>query len=244
MVISADRYLFMSDDITFHVFTNSDFDLNVFNKNLKRVETVLHKIPDLGWPDATLYRYKYISEYGLDIEADYFVHIDADMLVVPHSSQPIKELLKNKSVALILHPGFWRVRYPKRFYFYAKNVKYIIKDIILYCSYGNLGTWGKNKKSKAYVRRSKRKRYFCGAFWLGEKFAIIKLSSELNTDTNIDLKSGNIPKWNDESYLNSWATKNDFEVLSPELCYEESYKNLEYLNPIIVALDKRFNEAK
>jgi hypothetical protein len=53
-----------------------------------------------------------------------------------------------------------------------------------------------------------------------------------------DLESKNIPAWNDESYLNNWATKNKFKILNSSFCFAENYKNLESLNPIIIALDK------
>ena len=203
MITSADRYLFLYDDITFHVFTN--FGPQSFNNELKRVKIVFHKIPDLKGPKATLYRYRYIYEYGMKLESDYFVHIDADMLIVPHDSKPISSLLEQEEVGLVEHPGYWRV---------------------------------KNKKSKAFVSRVHRKKYFCGAVWFGKKDAILKLAYELATFTDLDLEWSYIPSWNDESYLNYWATKNRFKHLDPSFCYDESYKNLDYLNPKIIALDK------
>jgi hypothetical protein len=43
------------------------------------------------------------------------------------------------------------------------------------------------------------------------------------------LESNCIPSWNDESYLNYWATQNRFKHFDPSFCYDESYKNLDYL---------------
>ena len=113
-----------------------------------------------------------------------------------------------------------------------------MKDIILYIRNGNLGTWCKNNKSSAFVSRAHRKKYFCGAVWFGEKNAILKLAQELATLTDLDTEQNCIPPWNDESYLNYWATKNKFKILDASFCYDENYKNLEYLNPKIIALDK------
>ena len=236
MITSADRYLFLHDDITFHVFTN--FGPQSFNNELKRVKIVFHKIPNLKWPKATLYRYRYIYEYGMKLESDYFVHIDADMLIVPHDSKPISSLLEQEEVGLVEHPGYWRVNFPEKFFFYSSNLKFLLKDILLLIRNGNLGTWSKNKKSKAFVSRVHRKKYFCGAVWFGKKDAILKLAYELATFTDLDLEWSYIPSWNDESYLNYWATKNRFKHLDPSFCYDESYKNLDYLNPKIIALDK------
>jgi hypothetical protein len=244
MVKSADKYLFLEDDLTFHVFTNIDVNVSTFNRKLNRTNIMTHKISNLGWPYDTLFRYKYISKYGQNLQYDYYVHIDADMLIVPHTSLAIKKLLNGKSIALVSHPGYWRIKYPKKLFFYSKNIKYVLRDLSLILKYGNLGTWSKNKKSKAFVKRKSRKKYYCGAVWFGEKAAVLKLASELDQNTDFDLENNNIPEWNDESYLNYWATKNDFTTLLPTLCYEESYKNLEYLNPIIIALEKNKYDVK
>lgn len=236
MVKSADRNLFLKDDITFHVFSN--FDQNNFNIELSRVNIVFYKIPDLRWPHATLYRYKYIYEYGQNLDFDYFVHIDADMLIVPHESEAISSILASEEVGLVMHPGYWRIEFPERFYFYLNNLRYFLKDTLLIIKYGNLGTWSKNKNSKAFVERYRRKKYFCGAVWMGKKAAILQLAQKLSELTDSDLMSNSIPSWNDESYLNYWATRNRFKVLNPSFCYDQDYKNLEYLNPKIIALDK------
>lgn len=236
MVISADKYLFLNDEVTFHVFTNQN--QNSFSTELNRIKVFFHVIPDLKWPHATLYRYKYIYEYGIDLKSDFFIHIDADMIIVPHKSVPISELLGGNEVGLVMHPGYWRVNFPERIIFYINNFNYFLKDLIIITKYGSFGTWCKNKKSKAFVKRINRKKYYCGAVWFGEKKAILKLAKELQIFTESDLKSSNIPAWNDESYLNHWATNNNFKNFDPSFCFDQTYKNLEYLNPVIIALDK------
>jgi hypothetical protein len=236
MIKSADKYLFLHDEVTFHVFTN--FAPDSFNYELNRTKVVFHRIPDLKWPLATLNRYKYIHEYGANLDSEYFVHIDADMLIVPHESKSICSILEPEEVALIMHPGYWRINFPQRVFFYFKNFKYLFKDILLIIKYGHFGTWSMNRNSKAFVKRSNRKKYFCGAVWFGKKGTILELANNLSKLTDLDLGSGNIPTWNDESYLNYWATKNKFKTLNSSYCFAENYKNLEYLDPIIIALDK------
>ena len=166
------------------------------------------------------------------------MHIDADMLVVPHISTTVNEMLQNKSVALVSHPGYWREEGSERIKLYFKNIKLFIKDAILVIKYGKIGTWSRKKNSHAYVTRSKRKEYLCGAVWFGEKNALLNLARELATLTEIDLLNGAIPEWNDESYLNYWASKNDYTRINPSFCFGENYKHLENINPIIIALDK------
>jgi hypothetical protein len=239
MLESADKHLFLHDELSFYVFTNIEVDVVELNKKLKRVKVFVHNIPDLVWPYATLERYKYIAEYGMGIQADYFAHIDADMFIVPHLSLPIEKLMKNKSITLVAHPGFWRVAFPEKIFFYGRNLRYILRDFKLVLEYGHLGTWSKNRKSKAFVTRSKRKQYYCGAFWFGKKDNILKLAEQLRDYTEQDLRNSSIPEWNDESYLNYWGSNQDHNTLTPSFCYEESYKNLIYLNPAVVALDKK-----
>ena len=174
----------------------------------------------------------------MKLESDYFVHIDADMLVVPHDSKPISSLLEQEEVGLVEHPGYWRVNFPEKFFFYSSNLKFLLKDILLLIRNGNLGTWSKNKKSKAFVSRVHRKKYFCGAVWFGKKDAILKLAYELATFTDLDLQCSYIPSWNDESYLNWYASGNKHNELSPLFCSDGKVDQLFVEKPYIKAVHK------
>ena len=242
MVKSADHFLFVNDELTFHVFTEKNLDSKELNKKLKRSKIVVHKIPNLQWPLATLYRYKYIAKFGRTLNDDFIMHIDADMVVVSHKSFMISDILSQQSVALVRHPGYWRYRFPRNICFYFFNPFYIYKDIKLFIKYGNLGTWSKVKNSRAFISRTKRKEYFCGAVWFGKRKDIIKLAQELDNLTELDLKSGTTPIWNDESYLNYWATNNEIMSLQPSFCFAEDYKNLSNIDPFIIAIEKNRNE--
>lgn len=244
MVKSADRFLFVNDELTFHVFTEKNLDLNRLHKKLKRSKVVVHKIPNLQWPHATLYRYKYIAKFGNGLSDDFIMHIDADMIVVPHRGFKISEFLSNHSVALVRHPGYWRDLFPINIYFYIVNPVYIYRDAKLFIKYGNLGTWSKSKNSRAFISRAKRKEYFCGAVWFGRKKNIVELAQELDNLTDLDLRDGTTPIWNDESYLNYWATNNEKISLQPSFCFAENYKNLLNVEPFIIALEKDKNAYK
>ena len=242
MVISADKYLFNQNAKHFHVFTDRQVDVN-FEKGLSNKSKIhVHKISNLQWPLATLNRYKLISEIGPKIDNQVFMHLDADMIVVPNQDQDLGRFLKKKHISLIRHPGYWRVQFPNRFKFYINFPKFFVKDIILLLKFGGLGTWSRDGKSRAFVQRKNRSKYFCGAVWFGEKAEILKFVKELSTITDIDLDRGSIPAWNDESYLNYWATKNSFVELEPKFCYAEDYANLIYLNPTIIAINKTKNK--
>jgi hypothetical protein len=98
------------------------------------------------------------------------------------------------------------------------------------------------KKSQAYITRNKRKEYFCGAVWFGKKQFIINLAQELDKLTDLDLDSNTIPIWNDESYLNYWASNNGKISLPPNFCFAENYKNLSCIKPFIIAVEKNRND--
>jgi len=238
MVISADKHLFNENTKNFHVFTNHSIDSS-FEKQLSSQSRIhIHRIPDLQWPLATLNRYKFISEYGPNIDDDVFMHLDADMIVVPNRDHNVYNFLKEKQISLVRHPGYWRVNAPMRSRFYLSFPKFILKDFWAWSKLGGIGAWSTNRESHAYVQRKNRNKYFCGAVWFGEKNEILSFANQLANLTELDLHQDSVPEWNDESYLNLWATKNTFTEIDPSFCYAEVYQNLRYLDPIIIAVDK------
>ena len=48
----------------------------------------------------------------------------------------------------------------------------------------------------------------------------------------------NAGMWKVESHLNKWATQNVHSSLPPSFCYDETYPNLNRIDPIIVAVRK------
>ena len=65
--------------------------------------------------------------------------------------------LGQKGVALVKHPGYFRPVGIEKLMFYVKNLKYFAKDFKTYIRFGGLGTWERNKESKAFVPRILRK---------------------------------------------------------------------------------------
>jgi hypothetical protein len=166
------------------------------------------------------------------------MHIDADMLVLKNSIESISELIKISEIGLVQHPGYWRSTMGKKSFFYFKNYKLLFKDALLFCKFGALGTWSKDKKSQAYVKRCKRKMYFCGGIWFGGVEVFKNFIEDLNSSVEIDRSKDIVPVWHDESYLNKWATNNKFKILSPIFCYAMNYSHLKELRPVVLAVEK------
>lgn len=103
---------------------------------------------------------------------------------------------------------------------------------------GKVGTYCGNKKSKAYVTRSERKKYCCGAFYGGTLSEFLKML-EVNIErVDADLKNKVIPKWHDEAYNNRyWIDHPPTLVLSPSYCYPEGWE-LPY-EPRLISLQSK-----
>lgn len=68
---SADRFFMNGHDVTYHVFTDQDYD-----------KGVVHKVEHRPWPSPTLDRFGFFKRYQDEITGDYQFYIDADCLFV------------------------------------------------------------------------------------------------------------------------------------------------------------------
>lgn len=239
LVLSADELLFPGADVTFHVFTDNPMEAERLQSQLIFKKIVAHKIAPYSWPEATLLRYKVIKEHVNVLKHDYLMHLDADMLVNGLVETKILTSSNPTNMTLVLHPGFWRPHGLNRVRFYFFNPSFMIRDMRMLMNIGALGSWENDANSSAYVPRKRRENYFCGAVWFGERGTFINLAEELARNTEEDLKNGIIATWHDESHLNSWATKNIFDALSPTYCFYPYYANLDGLPNKIEAVDKQ-----
>jgi hypothetical protein len=171
------------------------------------------------------------------------MHLDADMLFVGEIDfAKLEGSLGHKGVSLVKHPGYFRPTGTEKLMFYIKRPKYFVKDLKTYLRFGGLGTWERNKESKAFVPRSKRKDYVCGGTWLGRREEIVTLCKELSTRISEDFAHEIVAVFHDESHLNWYQAKNQFHLLNPELCFDPSYPQLRDLAPMIQAVDKNAQE--
>jgi hypothetical protein len=224
--------------IYFHVFTDQVDKANDFIDKNHFGNCYVHPIKNMGWPDATLQRYEVFSQHQDQLNEDYLMHLDADMLFVADPFEAFLNKVKKSRMVLVYHPGYWRGNLLNRILTYVNYTKTFLTDIKLYITVGNLGAWEINKKSAAFVSRKSRKKYFCGGVWFGENLAFKKMCFALSLAVHDDSKENIMARWHDESHLNKWATQNAHSSLPPSFCYDETYPNLNRINPIIVAVRK------
>jgi hypothetical protein len=137
----------------------------------------------------------------------------------------------------VQHPGFYRPKGFERMKLYFSNPQLGVTDLRMIFKHGGLGEWENRSNSTAFVTRSLRKSYVCGATWIGERKPFLNMVAKLNQMVDSDLATSFIAKWNDESYLNKWASGNEHTELSPTFCFA-SLPQLEKIFPRIVAVEK------
>lgn len=238
MIASAEENLNSSGhEICFHVFTERHKEVEELTRDFHSFEIKSHEIPGYGWPEATLFRYKIIERFKSQFQEDVLMHLDADMLVRADFLKTIEFNELIGGIGLVAHPGFWR---PKRARgrMYLQNPKMLISDIRRSITYGSLGSWEMRKQSSAYVRRSNRQRYVCGAFWLGMRSDFLSLVANCAERVEYDVAKEQMAVWHDESHLNRWAAENAFTLLTPAYCYDPTYPQLSSLRELIRAVDK------
>ena len=238
LIESLDQVIFENIKIRIYIFTDNLRFCEDVSKQNSKFDYSFVEIPSLGWPEATLLRYRYISSIMYNCEEDVLMYLDADML----ATQDFSELITGDSfyngIALVSHPGFWRPKKLKKILFYVENPKYIISDIRMRLIQGALGSWERSSLSEAFVPRICRKNYVCGGVWLGRRRDFQSMVENLNKSVDEDLKNGFMAIWHDESHLNRWSSENCHTVLSPSYCYDETYPNLVNLKEIIRAVRK------
>ena len=243
MAVGADRFLAPGVELDLHVFTDQADEVGDFQESLSRARIHVHRVPPLGWPEATLNRYEIFRDSWEQIRGDVVVHLDADMDVVARVSIESPEAWPN-GVAFVRHPGFSRRGLPAGVGGYLTNPSMGFGDARLYLRYGALGTWETSKASAAYVPRRKRKVYVCGGTWMGLRDSLGAMIGELAQRTASDRDRGVVAVWHDESHLNWYAAHHRHATLSSEYCFAHGYANLNHLTPRIVAVDKGDNRTR
>ncbi len=237
---------FLNVDTHFHVFTDDSFRARGIVGKYENEFTHfhIHEIQNYIWPEATLLRYEIIANELKYIDCDVAIHIDADMLFVSNRFYDFLDVLGEPGIILVEHPGFYfKFKYLLRCHPLI-SIRYLLKYFKNVLLSGGFGSWESNKESTSYAPRKLRKTYYCGALWIGTKNKFLDLCTELALCTSEDLRRGIVAIHNDESHLNRWALNNIFHTLTPAYCYEESYRHLENLQPILLAVNKKKNEVE
>lgn len=225
--------------VNFHVFTDQYMMASELKFKSPHLNVIPHQIENLGWPEATLQRYKIISNYSECFTEDFLLHLDADMLFMAPLKVLFNELDYKNQMTLVRHPGFYRPQGFKLALFYFRNPSFIVRDLKAKITLGGLGSWETEKKSKAYVPRDLRIHYYCGATWFGPRTQVLKFCKDLGSNVDADKTIGVIARWHDESHLNQWAALNEFRSLPPKFCFDPMFPQLQHLEEIIRAVDKR-----
>lgn len=239
MVETADELSMESDQVTFFVFTDQINRIGTLSKTLQNVKVKGYEVKPYRWPEATLLRYQIFHEKYSDMNTDVLMHLDADMIFASSPWENIRRLISNDKVCLIQHPGFWRSKGFPGLIFYIRHPLTTYKDLRMKIRLGGLGAWEIRPQSAAFVPRKERKHYFCGGTWFGPREAIGEMLEQLSSKVSADEKKDVIAMWHDESHLNKWATENNYNIYSPELCFDETYPQLKKLKPSIIAVRKQ-----
>ena len=188
-----------------------------------KVKFIIRQTEKKGFPLDTLYRFKYLLEFDVELEllCDVLYYIDVDMKILEFVGD---EILPDSEKTLIgtKHPGFA----------YSDNKN---------------GSPENNILSKAYIDPNKFKNcYIAGGFNGGLTHYFLKMAKELNSCINKDKSKDIIAKWHDESHLNRYFIDNfeNFKILSTDYCYPENYHEKIPGTPKILALSKDHNKIR
>lgn len=244
MAASADKNLFVGQDVVLTVFSDQISELTDFEKRLERVRVNAIKVKALEWPQAPLSKFRMVSGFRGEFDQDILMHLDADMLVAKGAGDDLRPSAWEGGIALVRHPGFRRPLARRRAEFYLSAPGTAVRDAYRTAVEGGLGTWETNVRSRAFVPRHRRITYVCGATWLAQGGQMLELCAELSERVDRDLGKGIIARFHDESHLNWLASSRSCTILDSDYCFVENAQNLMDLRPRIVAVEKYGNRTR
>jgi hypothetical protein len=245
--ISLEQSAFMGcKDVRIHLFTNRPQEAMAWaSYNLERIKLVAHQVDGWGWPEATLYRYRFIHDSSDTLSEEILMYLDSDMKVLQDFTNEIFRSDWKEGLALVQHPGYHRNSGGRGAYDYLTNPKMLLKDK-LYLLKGNsgLGAWEDNKQSSSYVEPNNRKTYVHGAVWIGQREQFLEMCKVLATNVTSDLKFGYIAKWHDESHLNWYYANRPCTLLDVRFSWYKGFRNLRNIEPFICTVEKEKGEGR
>jgi hypothetical protein len=245
--ISLEQSAFLGcKDIRIHLFTNRLQEAQSWASfNLKRIKLVVHQIDAWGWPEATLYRYRFFHESSDALSEEILMYLDSDMQVMQDFANEVFTSDWDGGLALVQHPGYYRNSGVRGVYDYLTSPKMLLKDK-LYSWRGNsgLGAWEENKESSSYVEPNKRKTYVHGAVWFGQRKQFLEMCKVLADNVSKDLEFGYIAKWHDESHLNWYCANRPHTLLDVRFSWFKGFKNIRNVQPFICTVEKEKGEGR
>lgn len=186
-------------------------DLTVYNfSDQPHAGTVHLPVASWGFPQATLYRFAFMSSYAERLDADYLFACDADMLFVDAVGEEILPEEEHGGLTVVAHPGFWK----------------------------GGGSWETNPASRAFTPPELRRRYVAGGFWGGTRETVLAVASELHEAIEADDANGIMAVWHDESHLNRYVSTRTPKILPPDYVYPQSWDLGPGVTRKLLALDK------
>lgn len=147
------------------------------------------RIERLGWPFDSLLKVHRIRTAYAEIDADYLFCIDADMLVVREFGSTVLE----SPLCAVVHPSFYNRT--------------------------SLATFETDPISTAFVPRDRRRCYYQGCLFGGQRHAFAAMIDAIALSIEADLSRAVIAVWHDESHLNKFASENAILALDPGYAY-------------------------
>ena len=247
--LDLERYAFrQTPTVVIHLFTNQiDAATEFARVNLKRIKVLIHEIEPWGWPEATLFRYKFFSEIRHKIVEDFLVYLDSDMRLRSDPSEIILKLSKSDGIGVVSHPGYFRPNGIQKINLYLRNPSYILRDIkTSIINSKNLGAWERDNKSNAFVKRRDRTCYVHGAIWFGFRENFLDMCNILSKRTQSDLENELVARWHDESHLNWYITNYSHKTFDNRLSWVVGYQNLACYtsNYVITSVQKELGEGR
>jgi hypothetical protein len=198
--LSAKKYLFPNTKKIFYVFTDKN-DIFGEKKNEDIVKTYIeHK----EWPYNTLLRFKIFNDHShLFKHCDYLFFYNANTFFLNDISTD--EILPDKNSDYLVALSNNDICYPN-------------KKIDEY-------PYERNPQSSAFIPYGKGTYYFRGGFNGGRTEEYLNLIKYCQNNTNADLKSNIIAKWQDESHLNKYLLDKNIKIVYTIYGKAEEWKN-------------------
>lgn len=244
MARTADAHLFVGHEVVLTVFTDRVDDIRRFQSELIRIKVQPIRIAPLGWPAAPLAKFRVVVDHQQDLGHDVLMHLDADMRVTPEAKWSLRPESWHSGFAVVQHPGFRRPLRPLRSGFYTSHPGFAARDLYRQAFEGGRGTWERDRRSTAYVARSKRSTYVCGATWFGKRQDLLEVCSELAQRVDADTRKNMVARFHDESHLNWYTAEYPVSIMDSDYCFVEGAANLRDLKPRVIAVEKHDNRTR
>lgn len=209
---SANKYFCVNHDVTIVLFCDELIDL--FSERIKVIQL---NIPSYRFPEASLYRYKLISDNQILLsQFDQLFYSDVDMKFVDF----VGDEIFSEGLTAVTHPGYYK---------------------------GGWGSPNNNPLSTSYLPHELRKTYVAGGFQGGYTRIYLMAAKIAEVNIRQDLEKNIMAEWHDETHWNLLANtyNSQLNLLSPSYCYPEaSWFDKQAFEPKLIALDKNHKELR